>query len=131
MTTAPEPVQPTPASFFDWSKDILLTWTPRVIVAVIAGYYSLGIAYDTGLMAEIDKIAIQILKHWVGYAGIGALMPTFQWYSALAVRMVAATVAGLLYDLIERLVRYLINAIWGAPVETEPKEPLPADAVRA
>ena len=82
-----------------------ITWTPRAIVSGLAGYYCLGIAYGIGIMAKIDGVAIPILRSSVGYAGIGAFMPTFQWYSAWAVRIVASIAAGILYDLIERIVR--------------------------
>lgn len=82
----------------------LLRWTPRTIIAGFAGYYSLGMAYDRGLMAAIDRVAIQVFRHFLGYAGMGAIMPTFQWYSAWGVRIVAALAAGLLYDLTERMV---------------------------
>ena len=89
----------------------LLTWTPRVLVAAFAGYYSLGVAYDMGIMASIDSIAIPILRDSVGYAGLGAAMPSFQWYSAWAVRTVAAAGAGLVYDLVERLVVYVYHVV--------------------
>lgn len=69
-------------NFADQAGRFLMTWTPRVIVAAIAGYYSLGIAYEMGIMAAIDQVAISVLKDSVGYAGLGAVMPTFQWYSA-------------------------------------------------
>src|SRR6202030_3659505 len=77
-----------------------LKWTPRTIIAGFAGYYSLGVAYERGIMAAIDRIAIRILYHFVGYAGIGALMPTIQWYAAWGVRIAAAFTTTLLYDLI-------------------------------
>ncbi len=82
-----------------------LKWAPRAIVAGVAGYYSLGFAYDKGIMAAIDRLAISIFRHTVGYTGIGAFMPAFQWYSAWGVRMTAALGAGVLYDVIERVVR--------------------------
>jgi hypothetical protein len=84
--------------------NFILKWTPRTIVAGLAGYYSLGLAYDQGLMASIDRIAIRILRHFMGYVGIGGFMPTFQWYSAWGLRMLAAIGAGLLYDLAERII---------------------------
>lgn len=125
MTEVGKIGEPASPSFLDWVAEAVLTWTPRIIVAAVAGYYSLGIAYETGLMAEIDKIAIQILKNWVGYAGLGALMPTFQWYSAWAVRFIAGAVAGLLYDLLERLVCCLINSIWGTKDTNPTNEGVP------
>ncbi len=97
--------------FASQASQFLMKWTPRVLVAAIAGYYSLGIAYDLGIMASIDRVAINILKDWVGYAGLGATMPTFQWYSAWAVRTVAAAGAGLIYDLSERLVLFIYHQV--------------------
>lgn len=82
--------------------DFLTTWTPRAIAVVVGGYYGLGIAYELGLMTLIDQVAIQVIKHFFGYAGIGALMPTVQWYSAWAARIVIGLTTGLLYDLAER-----------------------------
>lgn len=92
----------TPRTGFSQTLHFAIKWTPRAIVAGVAGYYSLGIAYEKGIMAAIDRAAIYILRRTVGYAGIGALMPTFQWYSAWAVRVVAALSAGIVYDLAER-----------------------------
>ncbi|HSX11182.1 MAG TPA: hypothetical protein VLF94_05660 [Chlamydiales bacterium] len=100
MTTTP-PVSSSPDI-----KAFLCKWTPRAIVVLIGGYYGLGIAYSCGLMALIDKIAMAIFGHVMGYAGIGAFMPTFQWYSAWSVRVAIAVVAGLIYDLIERAATY-------------------------
>lgn len=82
-----------------------LKWTPRAIVAGLAGYYCLGVAYSMGIMAAIDRIAMRILLPSLGYMGVAAFMPTFQWYSAWTVRVVIAIVAGFLYDLIERILR--------------------------
>ncbi len=105
--------------FSSQASEFFFKWGPRVLVAAIAGYYSLGIAYEWGIMASIDKIAIPILKNSVGYAGIGAVMPTFQWYSAWGVRTVSAFGAGLLYDVGERIVLYayhsLQDKIYGPP----------------
>lgn len=103
MSITEKPVQPSTFSFESF-KQFAIKAGPRAIVAGIAGYYSLGIAYEQGLMAEIDKIAIIVLKNWVGYAGIGALMPTFQWYAAWGVRIMAAAFAAIIYDLIERVI---------------------------
>jgi hypothetical protein len=89
------------------TKQILFKWTPRAIVIGVGAYYGLGIAYEIGLMAAIDKIAIGILKKSVGYAGIGALMPTVQWYSSLAVRFGMAAVASLSYDLSLRTASFI------------------------
>ena len=103
----------------------VLKWTPRAIIAGLAGYYSLGIAYDKGLMAAIDRIAIYIFRHTFGFVGMGAFMPSFQWYSAWAVRIVAAFAAGILYDLAERVAiaayRNLMFLIFGeAPLNPAP-----------
>lgn len=84
-------------------------WTPRVIAASLGGYYGLGIAYATGLMALIDRVAISTIQHFLGYAGIGALMPTVQWYSAWAARFVIGFTVGLIYDVLERALKYCIE----------------------
>ncbi|WP_068470987.1 hypothetical protein [Candidatus Protochlamydia phocaeensis] len=99
----------------------ILHWTPRAVVAGVAGLYSLGFAYDIGLMAAIDRIAIRILRYFVGYIGVGAAMPTVQWYSAWAVRLSAALLAGIIYDLCERIIRYAIRHFF--PVT--PPSPIP------
>jgi hypothetical protein len=87
----------------------LTKWAPRVLAVLVGGYYGLGLAYSFGLMAAIDKIAIATLKHYVGYVGLGAAMPTFQWYAAWAVRFTFGAFLGLLYDLIERIAEYLFQ----------------------
>jgi hypothetical protein len=84
----------------------LLKWTPRAIAVFVGGYYGLGIAYEFGLMAVIDRYAIQLLKHFVGYAGVGALMPTVQWHAAIGVRIGMGLGTGLIYDVIERSAVY-------------------------
>ena len=86
--------------------DFFVKWTPRAIAASIGGYYGLGIAYEWGLMAQIDQVAIQILKNTFGYAGIGDLMPTVQWYTASAMQVIIAIGSGFLYDLAERSAKY-------------------------
>lgn len=91
-----------PTSLSNQVSEFLIHWTPRAVTAAIGGYYGLGIAYELGIMAAIDAIAIQTLKHFVGYAGIGALMPTAQWYSAWGVRIAIGLIAGFAYDLAER-----------------------------
>lgn len=83
-------------------KPFLLKWTPRLCVVTLAGYYGLGVAYEIGLMALIDRVAIRILKHFLGYAGIGAFMPSVQWYGAWGARLTIALFAGLIYDFLER-----------------------------
>jgi hypothetical protein len=97
----------------DFSKwfQFALKWTPRTIVAGLAGYYCLGVAYEMGIMANIDRIAMRVLRPSMGYMGMAVFMPTFQWYSAWGVRITAALAAGLLYDLTERLLRIVFNAI--------------------
>lgn len=98
-----DPGNQTPPFFiFDRAMTIAFRWTPRAIMAGLGGYYSLGIAYDYGLMASIDRVAIAVFRKTMGHVGMGAFMPTFQWYSAWAVRFSAAVTAGLLYDLAER-----------------------------
>ncbi len=85
----------------------LFKWTPRAIAVAIGGYYGLGIAYECGLMALIDQVAIQVIKHFAGYAGIGAFMPTVQWYAALGARITIGLCVGVIYDLVERSLFYL------------------------
>ncbi len=91
----------------EWSHkdaaEFLLKWAPRALAIGCGGYFGLGVAYELGLMAAIDRVAISILKQWVGYIGIGALMPTVQWYSALAVRCGMAAAAALIYNIVERI----------------------------
>lgn len=83
----------------------LVKWTPRAVAVAVGGYYGLGIiGYDLGLLAIIDKIAIQILKHLVGYAGVGAYMPTVQWYAAWGIRVTIGLGAGFIYDVCEKAV---------------------------
>ncbi|MGA8163827.1 MAG: hypothetical protein WB791_02240 [Waddliaceae bacterium] len=62
-------------------------------------------------MEAIDRIAILILKSSVGYAGIGAIMPTFQWYSAYAVRGIAGLSCGVCYDATKFVVTFAITRI--------------------
>lgn len=113
-----------PPTSHTYSHDFFLfalRWTPRALIAGVAGYYSLGVAYDKGVMAAIDRVAIRAFRHFWGYAGIGAFMPTFQWYSAWGVRIISALAAGILYDLAERIVlaacRAIKYCIFGEPEE--------------
>jgi len=87
-------------------KTFLIKWTPRAIAVTLGGYYGLGVAYEMGLMALIDQLAIPIIKHFLGYAGVGALMPTVQWYSAWGARIAIGIATGVLYDLLEKSVVY-------------------------
>jgi len=91
------------------AKGLILKWGPRTVSALIGGYYGLGIAYDLGIMAAIDKIAILILKRFVGYVGIGVFMPTIQWYSACAVRTLSALSTSLLYNTAENTTIYVVK----------------------
>ena len=84
-------------------------WTPRAIAVAVGGYYGLGIAYDWGLMALVDRVAIEVIKHFAGYAGIGAFMPTVQWHAAWVVRVFIGVSAGVIYDLIETCVKALMG----------------------
>lgn len=88
---------------------ILCDWGPTAVITCVAGYYGLGIAYDLGVMARIDQIAIPILKNWFGYAGLGAIMPTFQWYAAWAVRLCCGAIAGFICKVMQMALVY----IWG------------------
>ena len=91
------------------AADFLIKWTPRSLAVAVGGYYGLGIAYEMGLMALIDRMMIQALKHLFGYAGIGAIMPSAQWYAAWGARLVIGLGAGVLYDLGEKCARFC----WG------------------
>lgn len=108
------PVSETPIT------DFFVKWTPRAIAATVGGYYGLGIAYELGLMALIDQVAIQILKNIFGYAGIGALMPTVQWYTASGVQVIIALGSGLLYDLAEKCAKCVYAQMTQQPVTTAP-----------
>jgi len=105
-----------PSSTGEKVANFVIKWTPRAIVVTIGGYYGLGIAYELGLMALIDQVAIQAIKHVVGYAGIGALMPTVQWYSAWGARIAIGLGAGVIYDLAEKG----IKACWARFTENKP-----------
>lgn len=109
-----------PSLNYDNLAYFTVKWTPRLVVGGLAGFYSLGVAYDVGIMAAIDRVAIKILKHHVGYMGLGAMMPTVQWYAAWGVRMTAAIGAALLYDFLERIVKVVL-AYFRPP---EPEKPL-------
>lgn len=97
-------VQATPTHLFRQGADWFKSVGPRVVAAAVGGYYGLGIAYATGLMARIDQIAIPIIVGQVGYLGLGGVMPQFQWYSAWAIRFGFGALAACLYDVIERIV---------------------------
>lgn len=89
-------------------KPFLITWAPRALAILVGGYYGLGLAYSCGLMAAIDKLAIAIIQQQVGYIGLGAIMPTFQWYAAWSARITFSALFALLYDTIERIAKYLL-----------------------
>lgn len=125
--------------FSEWFH-FALKWTPRAIVAGLSGYYCLGVAYDMGIMAAIDRLAIRILRPSLGYMGIAAFMPTFQWYAAWGIRTIVAIGAGLLYDLVERILRTVFNryfqpkedvALHPAPLHRPPIPLSPAPLHRA
>lgn len=78
---------------FNLCSQMLCVWTPQLVIGAFAGYYSVGYAYDKGVMAVIDRVAIRILKPKVGYVGLGVVMPTVQWYAAWGVRVSAAAIA--------------------------------------
>lgn len=112
------------APFFtlDGAGQFISTWGPRALVGGIAAYQILGYAYAWGWMAEIDKIAIKILLHTVGHAGLGAAMPVFQWYAAKGVQLAAGLTAILIYDQIEKVVSYTIKYFKSKlPEKTEEK----------
>lgn len=115
-------------SFFDFNN--LVNWTvragPRIIIIGLVGYASLGWAYEAGLMAAIDRIAIPILRNHVGYFGLGAIMPTFQWYAAWAVRITAALTAETIFELILLICRKCLNCLFpGKPSIPQGAVPLP------
>lgn len=124
--TPPTPPSP-PATPSTYSKflEFMATWTPRTFVGALAGYYSLGIAYEKGVMAAIDRVAIRVLKNSVGYAGIGKFMPSVQWYAAWGVRITATLGATILYDLTERIVYAVARFIFSKKQSNLPlKSPL-------
>jgi hypothetical protein len=101
-----------------------IKWTPRVIVAGFAGYYSLGYAYEMGFMHQIDLLAIAVIKRQAGgRVAIGALMPIFQPYAAWGVRLVAAGVASLTYSLVEYTVLRIYLAIYPKSGDVLPSPP--------
>lgn len=102
----------------DHSKDqiipFFIKWTPRALAMTAGGYYGLGIAYEWGFLALIDQVAIRILKGLFGYVGVGAMMPTVQWYSAWAVRVIFGLTCGVVYDSIEKCVGFCTSKIKGS-----------------
>jgi hypothetical protein len=94
----------------------IMKWTPRAAVTLVSGYYGLGIAYEMGWMASVDKVSIQALKCFFGYAGVGAFMPLAQWYSAMAVRVAIGLSAGLVYDVTEKCAIWVYSK-WKKPPE--------------
>lgn len=88
------------------------TWTPRIVVGLVVGYYSLGFAYELGLMHKIDLLAMSIFKHFFGRIGVGAFMPAFQPYAAYFIRCIAALSGTLVYDRTERLALYVYHKIY-------------------
>jgi len=122
------PVLPTrgpPHFMFDHAITLALRWTPRAIMAGLGGYYSLGIAYDHGVMAALDRVAIALFRRTMGHVGMGAFMPTFQWYSAWGVRFIAAIGAGILYDLAERTVFAAAYCLRNRALQERPLTPAP------
>ena len=111
--TAIAPVLPAPVPSQPRSdvRTFLIKWTPRALAVLVGGYYGLGLAYGWGVMAAVDKLAIAVLKYYVGYVGVGALMPTFQWYAAWAVRFSFGIALGLIYDLLEKVVKYVMHRV--------------------
>lgn len=108
-------------------KSFLLTWTPRAIAVGVGGYYGLGLAYSSGLMAAIDKLAIPIIQHQLGYIGLGAIMPTFQWYAAWSARITFGALFALLYNIIERIILAIAERLgWGMGERASPPPSLHA-----
>ena len=98
----------------------VVKWTPRALAVAIGGYYGLGIAYELGLMALIDRVALRAVKHFFGYTGIGALMPTVQWYAAWGARIAIGVGTGLLYDLAEKCVKWTCARLIPRPRTNHP-----------
>lgn len=113
---------PPPASrtYIDGLVHFTLRWTPRTIVAGVSGYYCLGIAYEVGIMAAIDRIGIRILRPSLGYMAIAAVMPTFQWYSAWGVRVCFGLTATLIYYLIEKILGFIYSTLFPPPPTLNP-----------
>lgn len=108
-----------PLSTREKTVSFLATWGPRAIAVAVGGYYGLGLAYEWGLLALIDRAAIPLIKHVGGYAAVGAAMPTFQWYSAWAVRFAFGLLSACLYDL-------TVRATQSAFAHFSPPKPAPA-----
>lgn len=106
-------------------RDLITNYAPKATVVLVVGYYSLGIAYSIGLMAVIDKIAIGIILHYAGYAGVGKLMPSFQQYSSWGVRGAAMLAAGFVFDLAIKVGKQIYNS------PDEPKAPVENPANKA
>jgi hypothetical protein len=98
----------------------LIRWPPRMVVMGLAGFYSLGIAYESGWMASIDRIAIGILRPRVGYAGLGATMPLVQWYAAWTVRILATITAGTVFYLIEKIIGFFLSLYFSSKQLSHP-----------
>lgn len=98
-------------SFLSHFGQFTLEWAPRTIAAAAGGFYSLGVAYEYGWMAEIDKVAIRVFKARLGSVGMGAIMPTFQWYAAWGIRLTAGFATGILYDIILRICKFIYASI--------------------
>lgn len=95
------------------AKTIFLQWGPRTIVAAFAGYYGLGYAYMNGITDQIDSVAKRIFyDYFGGYAGVGAFMPSFQYYSAWGIRAAAAIGAAATYDMGARILQVAWNALF-------------------
>ena len=101
----------------DFFYNLVANWGFVTVGSFVGGLYGLGFCYKLGVMARIDQIAMPILINWFGYAGLGAIMPTFQWYSAAAVRFCCAAVAGAVCLLIQKIACYL----WGVFLRNAPR----------
>lgn len=121
QSTSNQPTHPLLQS----TANFIIKWPPRLIVVTYVGYYSLGYAYRKGIMTRIDIIAIPILYKYSSTAGLGVTMPIFQKYSAWTVRTVTGITAGLIYDLIARIVCYICDKLWNKKQERTDKLPVP------
>ena len=97
--------------FFQSARSFATKWGPRLVVVTLGAYYGLGIAYELGIMAKIDQIAIRYIKSFFGGGltaslWVGLLMPGVQSYSAIGVRIAVGFSAGFCYDRLECVAQF-------------------------
>jgi len=84
-----------------------VVWSIEGVVGFVGGYYALGLAYDRGLMAEIEKISRRILKPKVGILGLGVAMARVQWYAACVIQVTASIICMALFRLAVKILKYV------------------------